>query len=218
MSISDADKLSLYNGALLFIGERKLILLTENVEPRRLLDDVWDRGAVDTVLEHGQWNFATRSSKFEYNPSMIPAFGYNRVFEKPSDFIKTCAVCSDEYFQIPLLQHLDEAGFWFASLDDIYVRYVSNDGEYGTDISLWPPSFRAYFEAWLGCQIIYKITHSDSEETAKKKERDKLKITAKSQDAMNEPTKFTPSGRFRAARGRGRGGAHDGGVRGRLLG
>ena len=34
------DQLSLYNNALTVLGERKIASLTENREPRRVLDDV----------------------------------------------------------------------------------------------------------------------------------------------------------------------------------
>ena len=218
MAISDANKLDIYNGALLFIGARQLATLTDSVESRRLLDAVWDRGGIKTVLEHGQWNFAMRSSKFEYSPSVTPAFGHSRAFEKPSDFVRICAMCSDEFFTTPLLLYNDEAGFWFSDLDEIYVKYVSDDGSYGTDYSLWPTSFTRYVEAWFGCQIIWKLTQSKSEEENKKEECDGLKKQARSQDAFNDPTRFEPPGRFRLARTSGYGRRHDGGYRGRLIG
>jgi len=75
MAISAADKLLIYNGALLFLGERQLATAADTVESRRLLDGVWDRDGIDTVLEHGQWNFAMRSSKLEYAPAIEPDFG-----------------------------------------------------------------------------------------------------------------------------------------------
>lgn len=217
MAISDANKLSIYNGALLFLGDRQLSALTDNVESRRLLDSVWDRDAIDTVLEHAQWNFAMRSAKYEYSPSISPSFGYSRAFEKPSDIVRVCAVCTDEFFNFPLLQYADEAGFWFADLDEIFVKIVSNDGSYGNDYSLWPPSFKRYVEAWLGCQIVWKLTQNQSKEEAKKKECERLLVKAKSQDAFNDPTRFMPPGRFRTARSGGwnRG---DRGNRGRLIG
>ena len=167
MAKSAADKLSIYNGALLFLGDRQLSTAADNVESRRLLDGVWDRDGIDTVLEHGQWNFAMRSSKFEYSPSITTPFGYSRGFEKPSDLIRVCAVCSDEYFNQPHLLYRDEAGFWFSDLDELYISYISNDGDYGTDYSLWPPSFKRYVESWFGCQIIWKLTQSITKEEAK---------------------------------------------------
>jgi len=218
MAISDANKLSIYNGALLFIGERKLSLLTDSVESGRLLDDVWDRNGIDTVLEHGQWNFAMRSSKLEYSPSITSPWGYSRAYEKPSDLIRISAICSDEFFTTPLLLYDDEAGFWYTGLDEIYVKYVSNDGSYGTDYSLWPPSFTRYVEAWFGCQIIYKLTQNRAKEKDKKKECEKLLTKAASQDALNDPTRFEPPGRFRLARNGGYSNRSDRGNRGSLLG
>lgn len=218
MAISSANKLSIYNGALLFLGDRQLSALTDNVEPRRLLDGVWDRGGIDAVLEAGQWNFAMRSAKYEYSPSITPSFGYSRAFEKPSDFIRVCAVCSDEFFTTPLLRYIDEAGFWFSDLDEIYVKIVSNDGSYGTDFSLWPQSFKKYVYSYFGSEIVWKLTQSISKEEAKKAESKKLLTTARSRDAFNDPTRFEPPGRFRTARGSGYSRRHDGGYRGRLIG
>jgi len=210
MAISSANKLSIYNGALLFLGARQLATLADNVEPRRLLDGVWDRDGINTVLEHGQWNFAMRSAKYEYEPSITPSFGYSRAFEKPSDFVRVCAVCCDEFFTTPLLRYIDEAGFWFSDLDEIFVKIVSNDGEYGTDFSLWPPSFKKFVYGWFGAEIVWKLTQSKSAEEKAEGKRDKLLTKARSIDAMNDPTRFDPPGRFRIARGSGYRNRHDG--------
>ena len=199
MTISAANKLDIYNGALLFIGDRQLTE-TDEGEAKRLLDSVWDRGGIDTVLEHGQWNFAMRSAKYEYEPSITPSFGYRYAFEKPDDLIRVCAICVDEYFNVPLLQYSDEADYWFADIDEIYVKIVSNDGSYGNDYSLWPQSFKRYVEAWFGCQIIWKLTQNQSKEEAKKEELRKLLVNAQSKDAQGDPTRFLPAGRFRTAR------------------
>jgi len=77
-----ATKLGLFNGALLMLGERSLATLTENREPRRLLDIVWDGGGVRTCLEAGIWNFAVRAARIEYDPSAEPGFGLDRAFTK----------------------------------------------------------------------------------------------------------------------------------------
>src|SRR5258708_823139 len=120
------DKLSLYNGALTeFLGERKLANLTENREPRRVLDEIWDGGALRYCLEQGLWNFAMRTIQLTYSPSVEPDFGFRYAFDKPTDWVRTAALCVDEFFRCPLLQYNDEAGFWFADIDTIYVRYIS---------------------------------------------------------------------------------------------
>jgi hypothetical protein len=154
----------------------------------------------------------------EYAPSITPAWGHNRAFEKPSDLIKLSALCSDEFFTAPLLRYQDEAGFWFASIDDIYIRYVSNDPSYGGDFSLWPAGFSRWVEAYLGSQIIWKLTQNKTKEADVKKEANKLLIGARSDDAMDSPTRFEPPGRFRRARTSYTGRSRDRGNRGSLLG
>ena len=82
-------KLLIYNDALMICGERKLASLTEDREPRHLLDHVWDNNGVDACLEQAQWHFAMKTVRLDYDPSVTPEFGYNRAFEKPSDWIIT---------------------------------------------------------------------------------------------------------------------------------
>jgi len=211
-----ASKLTVYNGALREIGERKLSSLTENREPRRVLDSVWDNDFIKQCLSEGLWNFAMRTVELTYSPSLTPDFGYTRAFDKPTDWIRTASVSGDERFATPLLAYNDEAGYWFADIDTIYVRYVSNDDSYGADLSLWAPKFTLFVETELAARSAKRITGSDSEAAAIRKRADAVLKKARSVDAMNEPTKFAPQGSWASARGgRSRG---DRGNRGSLIG
>lgn len=192
-----ATQLSLYNGALRNLKERKLASLTENREPRRVLDDVW-AGALSYVLEQGLWNFASRTSKFTPNPSYTAAFGYQNQFVKPDDFVRLVGLYSDPYGNIPLNQYTDEAGAWYSDSSEIYVTYISNDASYGTDFTRWPQTFTKYVEAYLAFEAGPRITGKDDESLSTimtKALRD-----ARSKDAMNEPTKFLPQGSWVSAR------------------
>jgi hypothetical protein len=115
------DRLKIYNGALLICGERAIAALTDNNAPRRALDEVWNDGGVRYCIEQAQWKFAMCASKFTYDTSITPTWGYRRAFAKPSDWVLTSAVCTDEYFRSPLTQYSDEVGFWFADQDDLYI-------------------------------------------------------------------------------------------------
>jgi hypothetical protein len=212
------SKLLLYNRAIILLGERQLSSITENREPKRVLDMVWDTGAVDFVLEQGLWNFAMRTAEIEYSPSVTPSFGYSRAFDKPEDWIRTAALCSDEFFREPLNEYSDEAGYWFAELDRIYVRFVSNGSTYGNDLSLWPQSFVQYVAAYLATEAARRITQYQSKvDDLELKSRELLK-DARSRDAMSEPTAFPPQGSWTRARQGGRGRRRDGGGRGGLIG
>ena len=190
------SKLSIYNGALRMLGERKLSALTESREPRRLLDDVWDDDGVKRCLQQGQWNFAMRTVQIDYSPSVEPDFGYQRAFDKPSDCVRVCGVCSDEYFRNSLVDYNDEASFWFADIDVIYVRYVSDDEEYGLDLANWPANFTAFVEGWFAFQIAPGITGSK----ISKADVDKLLNEARTTDSMEEPPGLQPTGSWTRAR------------------
>ena len=95
------SQLSLYNGALTILGERKLSSLTENRETQYKLTDIWDNDAVNRCLQMGQWNFAMRAVQLDASPSVTPSFGYQYAFDKPTDYIRLSGLCTDEYYKNP---------------------------------------------------------------------------------------------------------------------
>lgn len=196
------DQLSIYNGALLLCAERFLGSLTENREPRRLLDRVWASNGLKTCLEMGQWNFAMRAQQIDYDPSIEPSFGYNRAFQKPDDWVLTSGLCSDEFFREPLLRYWDESGFWYSDIDTMYVRYVSDDAAYGLDLNKWPESFREYVEEYFASKIILRLSNSQNEEDKSVIRLKKKLLIAKSRAAMAEPTSFSARGNWSTSRNR----------------
>ncbi|HAT2607133.1 TPA: hypothetical protein I8235_000042 [Kluyvera intermedia] len=186
------NQLNVYNDALRLVGERQLVSLDENREPRRLLDAIWD-GAVEYCLEEGQWNFAIRSQQLEYSPSVEPPFGYRRAFNKPDDWVRTVAVASDPFFSCGIMQYTDEAGFWFCDLDEIYIRYVSKDLAFGKDTSLWPQTFRHYVASYLALQVAPRLKNDIDEDKLTRAYRMK-KADALAKDALQEPAKAVPDG------------------------
>lgn len=213
-----ADQLSIYNGALLVCGERFLGSLTEEREPRRLLDYVWASNGVKECLEAGQWNFAMKGTQVDYDPGVEPDFGYNRAFAKPDDWIITSAVCADEFFRSPLTRYVDEAGYWYSDLDTIFVKYVSNDIGYGMNIGGWPESFAKYVEAHFAARIIRRLSNSDAEEVRVTKIRDDLLVKAKNRSAMAGPTVFSARGNWSLSRNRFPNRRDGGGTTGNLIG
>lgn len=210
-------KLSIFQGACAAVGARKIASLTEDRLTRRELDGVFARGGIRTCLKTGQWNFAMRTIEIDYTASIEPDFGFQRAFEKPSDWVRTCGVTSDEYLKCPLTEYVDEAGYWFADLDTIYVRYVSDDVEYGSDYSKWPEDFARYVEGWFGLQIHDRVVNNANKKEQLKDEVRRLLVEAKARDAMDEPAVFLPPGSWSSSR-RGRRSRGDRGNRGQLIG
>ena len=196
-------RLSLYNDALIRVGERPLANLAEEREPRRILDQVYESDGVNKCLEMGQWHFAMRAVGVDYDPAIEPPFGYNRAFNKPDDWVLTSAVCSDEYFREPLLEYTDEAEQWYADYDLIYVRYVSNDSDYGTDLNKWPGSFEDYVASYFAYQIAPKLQGSDEAKQVKLlREMTRCLKVAKNKAAMALPTQLPARGSWTRSRQR----------------
>lgn len=198
------SQLGLYNGALRLLKSRKLASLTENCEPRRLLDDAWgdgqNDGAVKYCLQMGQWTFATRTVQADYSPSVEPPFGFKYAFDQPDDMVRVCGIYTDPACTQPLLQYTDERRFWYADLSTIYVSYVSNGLEYGADLSLWPESFAKMVEGFLALEIAGNLSQSETLIALAEKNWKQVKIDAASLDASNKPTKFMPQGSWGRAR------------------
>lgn len=199
------DQLSLYNGALRVLKERKLASLTENREPRRLLDDVYGDQFFRTILEQASWVFATRSVQADYSPSVEPPFGYKYAFDKPADWIRTVTISGDDRFRNPLLAVQDEAGFWFSDLQTMFVRYISNDNAFGKDLSLWPASFIRYAEHYLAWEIGPRLLKTDRDVQEVERKMVKALSEARGKDALNDGTQALPLGSWTRAR---RGSSH----------
>jgi hypothetical protein len=198
--VATPTRLSIYNGALRHLGERKLSSLTENREPRRLLDDVWDGGGIEACLEAGQWSWASRTQELTYSAGVVPAFGYLRAFTKPSDMVRLLGIATDERVQIPFTNYENTGPYFFADPDVIYVRYVSDDAAYGNDYSLWPESFTDYVEMHFAVEIAPRLTASESKVEMLERKRRKALSDAASNDSMMGPSQRPPLGNWARSR------------------
>lgn len=198
------DRLSLYNGALLKCKARRISSLTENCEARRLLDTAWDDGAVQYCLEQGFWNFAMRTVRIDATSDIEPDFGYSYAFDKPSDCIRTYAICYDEYFNSPIYMYSDEADYWFSEMETMYVQYISDGVEYGYNYGAWPQYFKQYVEWYLASLIVGRLTASNTTEGEVERRLRRAFIDARTNDATDQPTQYAPRGKWASARLRGR--------------
>jgi hypothetical protein len=194
------DQLSLYQGALRLVGERKLSSLTEARGPRYLLDDIWADDPVKACLEAGEWAFASRSTMMEADNGVAPDFGYAYGFEKPTDWVRTISVSLDEYFKTPLKEHRDEGGFLWLDNPEVYFAYVSDDVSYGRNYALWTPSFNDYVHAYIAKKVLPTIVNSITTAEALDKEMVKCLARAGGKNALTRPTHDMPTGSWVSAR------------------
>lgn len=190
-----ADKLAIYRGALRLLGPSELAALTDDRPERYKLDDAWD-DAVAFLLMQGLWNFAIVSAKVTADSGAKPDFGWDYGFDKPEDWVRTAGISNEPTFRFGFEDFEDEAGKWYANVDTLYVRYVSNDESYGLNIAAWRQPFAKALEAYLAfeCGLPISGDRGNRNDLFSLYER-RLK-DAKTLDAFDESVKFSPPGRF----------------------
>lgn len=212
-----ASQLGIYNRALMMCAERQLASLTEAVEARRNCDLFWNDNFINKCLEQGLWKFAIRGAAIEYDPSSSPPYGYSRAFTLPPDFIRTARLSQDERESSPIFDYSEEADFIYCDLDEIFIRYVSNDVIYGGNLDAWPETFTSYAVCRLAVDIAPKITSAMNRLADIKSDMKRALADARSKSAMEGPTRFPPAGSWSTSRS-GRIGRRDRGSRGSLIG
>lgn len=187
------DKLTLYNNALREIGEIKLASLAETSERRYILDDVYD-SSVQYCLESGLWNFALRAMELDSDPNVAPTFGYQFAFLKPNDWLATAGVYSDSLEKQVLTDYVFEGDYWYASVDPIYVRIISNDPDYGLNLGKWPEVFARYVKMHLATEICSRITNDEKRLDVLQKKEQRARLEAGNHNVMALPARFPPYG------------------------
>lgn len=194
--------LRVYQEALRFMGERRLTSITEARDARYHLDDAYT-DALQYCLEQGLWNFAMKAAVLDPSDSIDPEFGFTFAYTKPSDWVRSFLMAANEFFY-PLLtgsELFDEAGYWYANFDPLYVKYVSNSAVYGGNLTLWPQTFATYVSSRLAVMTAPSIADaSDQKMDMLFGIEKRARVDARSKDAMNEGPLFPPQGSWASSR------------------
>ncbi len=194
-------KLEIYQRAILHCKQTPVTSLTEANEARRLCD-VHYAPMLQCLMEGGFWTHAMRTVSITTNTGVTPAFGYAYAFDTPSDFVRLYMVSLSENM-IPPLDHqlggnayLIEAGYIWADSTPLYVRYTSNDSNYGLDLTKWPERLTEAAATELAYRIVPKLTGSSE----LKSELFELKADALGKantfEALQQPTQVARAGRW----------------------
>jgi hypothetical protein len=202
------SRLKIYNGALLLLGELRLNTITEDREARYLLDEVWNDDGVRYCLEQAQWYFAMRSTRLDFNAGIEPAWGYKRAFDKPTDWVSTSGMFVDGFLKEPLLEYVDEAGFFYSDREELFLRYISDDSTFGLDFARWPSAFTDYTKTYFASRVVHKIPSAAAKiefllgppGREDKGYLNRTLLVAKNKAAMTQPTTFPFSGFWTRAR------------------
>lgn len=197
-----ATRLEVMNAALLLLGERTLASVSEDREPRRVLDTLWTP-AITHCLENGFWKFAMRGVELTPDEGVDPTFGPAYAFEKPEDFVQLYAISESEDFTTSMMVYVEEGDYWYTDYNPTYVRYVSDDSEWGFDLGKWPESFSHFVSCRLARLACKRIASSTTDTQDLERQERLARASARSKDAMRQPPQFPPIGDWTQARGGG---------------
>jgi len=192
-----ASKLSIYKGALRLLGPHELASLSDDRPERYQLEDAWD-DALAFMLEQGLWNFAIRSTTLTDVGS--PISGWDYAFTAPTDFVRTVGISNEATFFIGFEDFQFQTRKWYANVDTLYLRYVSNDASYGLDVTKWPATFCKAMEAYLAFESGLPISGDRGNRNDLYSLYKSRLARAKTLDAFDEAVKQEPAGRLVRAR------------------
>lgn len=209
-----ADKLAVWNQALVHLEKPALVSLTSDVEARYVFDSAWP-GVVEEAFNEGDWNFAKETAQLDVNGSETPAIGWSYVFDYPDDYMRTVAVSNIPDFNQPFRAYVDQGGFLHSSSDVLYLRYISRALMETASVPTWPTLFWRFVALKLAYETCGKLTSGSSQGEKLEKRVDKALRKAKNIDARNENNKVEYPGSWLRARRGGYGGwgnCHGGGT------
>jgi hypothetical protein len=191
-----ATKLGIYNDAMRALGERPLLSVTEATAPRRAMDSAWD-DVLASCLEDGLWRHALRTVELGEDNDVGATFGYEYVYTLPSDFVRLAELSADPRFSDPLWDYrLEGKGRLYANVEPIYLSYVSNDAEYGGDLTAWPQFYAEAVGADLAVKISLVVNQNRTDRNDLIKIAADAMARARSRDAMDKPNRRFPVGRL----------------------
>lgn len=197
----------IYNDALLILGLDTITSNDDDSDRRSMLDDAYNSGVVQAVLEDTAWSFGTTSTQSQYNPSVEPVYGYRRAHDHPADMHRLDGIFQDEYLTVPLKNYHDEDEVFFTDLDTIYVKYVSTD--FLITPNSWPTHFKRLIAARLAKDVVLSVYRGASANErrmmleAVTQEYNDRRREAMANDAMSAPPQRLSQGSWNAARYRG---------------
>lgn len=212
------DKLALYNVACLALGDQRLGALTDDRPIRYDLDELYDRGKglINWAMEKGYWKWAVRAIKIDPSTSVEPAFGFSEAYQIPTDFVQLDMISSSETFSRPLDVYEFEGDYIYTNVVPLYLRYTSDDGSWGADLTKWPVTFLEWLGTYMALKVCPRTKSEAFVEDLRKTER-RLFYATRSADARNKPPRWAPLSTWASSR-LGRSSRRDRGSRGALVG
>ena len=201
-------KLSVFNSALVSLGNSPLASTSDNVPARKTLDSVWD-DCLAYMIEAGMWKFAARAQVLTGGTSQgnsTSAIGMHIQYNLPSDYVRIINISDNNRFRPTLLDWKIEQNQIYCDASQVYIEFVSNSTAAGYASTNWTPAFTKAMSDELALRaapLLLAASMGKIEQLEKKAKRSMF--IAKQRDAMQNPEGWAPPGRLvRSRAGRAR--------------
>jgi hypothetical protein len=168
-----ASKVDICNRALIRLGAKTIVSLTEDSKEARLCNILYEQLRKDILRGH-PWNFAMKRATITANADVFPEFDYAYYLPLPADCLRVWAVSGTGLpFKIEQRNLVAD----FESADVIYMANI-------TDTEMFDSLFTSIFALRLAVELGYNLTGSGSVVQLLHTEYMQLKREAKLFDAQ----------------------------------
>ena len=189
-----ASQVEIANRALIKVGDKRILSMTDDLEPARVLSGMWDT-VRDAELRVRNWNFSITRASLAALVS-TPDWGYDNQYQLPADCLRPIQI--DEYFYGPSMSdyrngseaaYQIEGSLILTNLDaPLKIRYISRIEDTGA----WDAAFTEAFACRLAVESCEKLTQSNSKKDALKQEyADAIRMAVRA-DAIENPNEPLP--------------------------
>lgn len=176
------SKLTVYNTALLKLGQRRLSGLTENQPSRHKLDTAWDSGPVEYCLDLVKPHWATAVARLN-TPATSSAHDLDSVHSLPADYLALVEVYSDAKLDQRVHRYLIQDRTIVCEFATVYVRYVKSTP--ATVYTNWTPNFHELVSTYVAQLLVDDVNPTRAEMV--KKEFVELVEASRQLEGIKEP-------------------------------
>src|SRR5690242_12765222 len=176
-----ADKLALWNQALIHLGKASITSLTDDVEAVYAFGNAW-AGVLMEAFDAGDWNAFKKSVLLAQSGTGTAAIGWTYVFDYPDDYLRSIAISNYPGFDQPFHDYVDEGGLLSANTTTVYLRYISNAAMADASVGTWPAMFWRYVAMLLAYETCEKLTGGVTTQQMLEKRLERALRDAKSVD------------------------------------
>ena len=191
-------KLALVTKATRHLGQERPVGLTDDTQAVREILAVYDE-TVAEALEGGLWLWALRTVHITADADIEPAYGRTYGYTLPDDFVRISNISNSPHFEGNGELDYDLTGpgrTLYADEESFYLRYVSDDADYGMNLGAWPETFAEGVGYALAFRSAIPIAKDRGDRNDLMTLAERWYAKAKIRNAVDERVKSKPTGRL----------------------